>query len=57
MIYRRGVTWMSNLHKHTRLGGGGGLEACSPRKFLEIRCSEIASEVIFGQKHSHTSYL
>ena len=26
----------------------GGLGACSPRKFLEIRCSEIASEAIFG---------
>ena len=35
----------------------GGLGACSPRKFLEIRCSEIASQAILGQKHSHTSYL
>ena len=42
---------MSNLYKHTRLGGLG---ACSPRKF---RCPEIASEAILGQKHSHTSYL
>ena len=24
-IFRRGVTWMSNLHKHTRLGGSGGM--------------------------------
>ena len=32
----------------------GGLGACSPRK---IRCSEIASQAILGQKHSHTSYL
>ena len=31
--------------------------ACSPRKFLEIRSSEIASEAILGQKHSHTRYL
>ena len=53
-IFRRGVTWMSNLHKHTRLGGSGGMP---PRKFLEIRCSEIASEVILGQKHSCASYL
>ena len=45
---------MCNLHKHTRLGG---VEACSPRKFLEIRCSEIASEAILGQKHSYNSYL
>ena len=27
----------------------GGLGACSPRKFLEIKCSEIASEAILGQ--------
>ena len=25
--------------------------------FLEIRCPEIGSEAILGQKHSHTSYL
>ena len=49
-IFRRGVTWMSNLHKHTRLGGLG---ACSPWKFLEIRCSEIVSEAILRQKHSY----
>ena len=48
-IFRRGVTWMSDLRKHackTR----GGLGACSPRKFFEIRCSEIASEAIFGHR-------
>ena len=45
-IFRRGVIWMSNLHKDTRLGGSG-----------EIRCSEIASEVISGLKNSHTSCL
>ena len=39
--------------KDARLGGSGG---CSPRKFLEIRCSEIASGGIFGQKQSHSSY-
>ena len=33
----------------------GGLGACSPRKFLEIRCSEIASEAILGQRQSHSS--
>ena len=38
------------MHKCTRLGGLG---ACSPRKFLEIRCSEIDFEVILGQKRSH----
>ena len=42
---------MSNLCKHTRLGGAGGM---LPQ---EIRCPEIASEAILGQKHSHTSYL
>ena len=45
---------MSNLYKDTRLGGSG---ACSPRKFLEIRCSEIAFEAILGQKHSYNNYL
>ena len=45
---------MSNLRKHTRVGGSGGM---LPRKFLEIRCSEIASEAILGQKHSYNSYL
>ena len=41
------------INKHARLGSLGG---CSPRKFLEIRCSEIASGVNFGQKQSHSSY-
>ena len=27
-----------------------------PRKFLEIRCSEVASGAIFGQKQSRSSY-
>ena len=57
---------MSDLQKHARLEGSGvalfpasglgtrlGLGACSPRKLLEIRCSEIASEAILGQKQSH----
>ena len=35
---------MFNLHKHTRIGGSGGMQ--------------IASETILGQtEHSHTSYL
>ena len=34
----------------------GGLEGCFPRIFLEIRCSEIASGAIFGQKQSRSSY-
>ena len=34
----------------------GGLGGCSPRKFLEIRCSEIASGATFGQKQSRSSY-
>ena len=29
---------------------------CSPRKFLEIRSSEVASAAIFGQKQSRSSY-
>ena len=53
-IFRRGVTWMSNLHKDTRLQGSGGM---LPQEFLEIRCSEITSVVILGLKNSHTNYL
>ena len=34
---------MDVKYKHARLGGRRG--ACSPRKILEIRCSEIASDV------------
>ena len=29
---------------------------CSPRKFLEIRCSEVASGAIFEQKQGRSSY-
>ena len=28
-----------------------------PQKFLEIRCSEIASHAVLAQKLSHNSYL
>ena len=45
---------MSNLYKHTRLGVSGGMV---PQEIFEIRCSEIASEAILGQKHSYNSYL
>ena len=34
----------------------GGLGAGSPRKFLENRCSEIASKATSGQKQSRSSY-
>ena len=34
-----------------------GLGACSPRKILEIRSSEIVSEDILGQKQSRSSYM
>ena len=34
----------------------GDLGACSPRKFLEIRYSEVASEAILEQKQSRSSY-
>ena len=54
-IFRRGVTWMSvvyvYIHKHAGLG------ACSPRKLLEVKCSDIASWVIRGQKQSRNSYI
>ena len=39
------------MHKHERLGGSGGM---LPQ---EIRFSEIASEAIFGQKQSCSSYM
>ena len=34
------------MHQYARLARLGG---CSPRKFLEIRSSEVASEAILGQ--------
>ena len=37
------------IHKHARLGESGGM---LPQKFFEIRCSEIASEAILGQRQS-----
>ena len=48
-IFIRVVTWMSNLHKRTRLGESGGM--------LPHECSEIASEAILGQRQSFNSYL
>ena len=42
------------MHKHTKLGGSGGM---LPQEILEIRCSEIASEAILGQKQSRSSYM
>ena len=39
--------------KDARLGGSGGVLS---QEILEIRCSEIASGAIFGQKQSHSSY-
>ena len=35
----------------------GGVGACSSRKSLEIRCSEIVPEAILGQKRSRSSYM
>ena len=43
------------MHKGARVGGYGGM--LSPKKVLEIKCSEIASEVILGQKQSRNSYM
>ena len=34
-----------------QLLGGGGLEACSSRKYFRIRRSDIASEVFYGPKY------
>ena len=44
------------IYKQASRQDYGGLGGCSPRKFLEIRCSEIASGAIFGQKQSCSSY-
>ena len=51
-----GVTWsVWSVCMHAQACKTRGcLGACSPRKFLEIRCSEIASEAILGQKQSHS---
>ena len=38
-----------------KIRGSGG--HAPPRKFLEIRRSEIASEAILGQKQSRSSYM
>ena len=43
-----------NIHACISMQDYGGLRACSPRKCLEIRCSEIASGVILGQKQSRS---
>jgi len=39
--------------KDARLGGSGGI---LPQESLEIRCSEIATGAIFGEKQSRSSY-
>ena len=44
------------IYKQATRQDYGGLGGCSPRKFLEIRCSEIASGAIFEQKQSNSSY-
>ena len=38
--------------KHARLVGSGGMLT---QEIFEIRCSEIASEVVLGQKQSRSS--
>ena len=57
-IFRRGAMWVSLTCEYACISmeDYGGLGACSPRKILEIRCSEIVSEAILGQKQSRSSY-
>ena len=43
---------MSDMYVYMQDYGGWG--CAPPRIFLEIRCSEIASEVTLGQKQSHS---
>ena len=56
---RRGVTWTSAeyvcMHKRGRLGKSGGM--IPQGNFVKIRCFEIVSEAIFGQKQSGSSYM
>ena len=50
---------MSNVYAYINKQAGksrGVCGGCSPRKFLEIRCSEVASGAIFGQNQSRSSY-
>ena len=55
-IFRRGVAGVCCMHvcmqKHAIVVGLG--TSC-PRKFLENRCSEVASEAIWGQKQNCSS--
>ena len=50
---------MSDLYvcsyKQARLGGSGGM--LPQESFRNIRCSEIVSEAILGQKQSHVNSL
>ena len=45
------------MYKQASVQDKGGLGACTTRKFLEIRCSDIASEAILDQKQSCSSYM
>ena len=45
------------MYKHASMQDKGDLGPCSSRKFLEIRCSEIASEAIWRQKQRRNSYM
>ena len=47
------------MHKHVRLGGSEGMlpQGIFFFFFFEIRCSEINSEAILGQKQSRRSYM
>ena len=61
-IFRRGlheclvclVCMYACIIKDSRVVGSGGM---LPKEILEIRCSEIASEAILGQKQSCSMYI
>ena len=55
--FARGVTCLSDVYECITMQDWGGVGACFLRKILEIRCSEIASEAIWGQKQSSSSSL
>ena len=52
-----GSAWCMYACMHSCKTRGGWGHACSPRKFLEIRCSEVASEAILGTKQSRSCYI
>ena len=45
------------IYNHAKVGGVWGHAPPLPRKVLEIKCPEIASETILGENQSHIIYM